>query len=69
MDRQFSVVTTFNASGYKLYGSKMIDTFLVNWPKNVSLTVYAEDCPVVQTASNLTVLDFNQSLPAAVAFK
>lgn len=65
----YKVVTTFNATGYEHYASRMIDTFLAHWPKTVTLTVYAESCRVHQTASNLEVLDFDSALPAAVVFK
>jgi hypothetical protein len=45
MDTQmkYAVVTTFNASGYDRYASRMIDTFLQNWPKEIDLYVYTED--------------------------
>jgi hypothetical protein len=69
MGRKFSVVTTFNATGYKKYGKRMIQTFLQNWPAEVTLIVYAEDCEVAEAASNLTVLDLHQDSPALVAFK
>jgi hypothetical protein len=69
MTRKFSVVTTFHSAGYEKYGRRMIDTFLANWPKEVHLYVYAEDCQVTQTAPNLTVYDFHQRVPALVAFK
>jgi hypothetical protein len=66
---KYSVVTTFNASGYKQYGSRMIDTFLKNWPATVQLKVYAENCNVVQTAPNLQVVDLETASPELVAFK
>ena len=69
MSRKFSVVTTFNQAGYNKYGSRMIDTFLLNWPEEVHLYVYAEDCAVAQTAPNLTVYDFHSKVPELVAFK
>jgi hypothetical protein len=48
MDTQmkYAVVTTFNASGYERYASRMIDTFLQNWPKEIDLYVYTEDCAI-----------------------
>jgi len=46
MDRKFAVVTTFHKEGYNSYGKRMINTFLENWPKEVELWVYAEDCQV-----------------------
>lgn len=57
MTRRFSVVTTFNQAGYIKYGSRMIDTFLANWPQQVDLYVYAEDCVINQSAANLMVRD------------
>jgi hypothetical protein len=62
MNRKFSVVTTFNQAGYLKYGSRMIDTFLLNWPSEVILYVYAEDCTITQTASNLIVMPLPQEL-------
>lgn len=69
MNRSISVVTTFHKKGYEDYGSKMIDTFLDQWPKTVKLFVYAEDCQVTQTAENLIVLDLLQTSPELAAFK
>lgn len=69
MRRTFSVVTTFNQSGYEKYGSRMIDTFLTNWPASIDLWVYAEDCVVKQHHARLHVIDFHAAVPALVAFK
>ena len=69
MSRKFSVVTTFNAHGYEQYGKRMINTFLQNWPAEVDLIVYAEDCAVSESAPNLKVLDLHKDSPALVAFK
>lgn len=66
---KISVVTTFNEQGYNKYAQRMIRTFLENWPKEVMLYVYAEDCCVLETAENLTVLDLNDSSPELVKFK
>jgi hypothetical protein len=52
-----TVVTTFNQSGYKQYGQRMIQTFLQNWPAEVTLVIYAEDCTIAETAANLVVHD------------
>jgi len=54
---KYTVITTFNAAGYKQYGQRMIQTFLQNWPQEVSLVVYAEGCAVAETAPNLVVND------------
>ena len=69
MSRKFSVVTTFNAAGYKKYGKRMIETFLKTWPAEVELLVYAEDCIVIEAAPNLHVLDLHCDSPELVAFK
>lgn len=69
MSRKISVVTTFHAAGYQQYGSRMIDTFLKNWPKSVDLYVYAENCSVTQSAPNLFVLDLEATVPALTEFK
>lgn len=66
---KFSVVTTFNQSGYESYGRRMINTFLANWPAEVDLWVYAEDCAVTESATNLHVLDLHHASPELVAFK
>ena len=54
---KYTVVTTFNELGYKQYGQRMIQTFLENWPAEVTLVVYAEDCEVSESAANLVVRD------------
>jgi hypothetical protein len=66
---KYSVVTTFNASGYKQYGSRMIDTFLATWPQDIQLLVYAEGCTVTQSAANLQVLDLGTASPELAKFK
>jgi hypothetical protein len=65
----FAVVTTFHKAGYDTYGKRMIETFLKNWPSDIKLYVYAEDCVVTETAPNLIVKDLHQSSPELVAFK
>jgi hypothetical protein len=54
---KYTVCTTFNASGYEKYGRRMIQTFLQNWPAEVTLVVYAEACAVAESAPNLVVRD------------
>ena len=54
---KYAVVTTFHAAGYQKYASKMIDTFLQNWPKEVDLIICAEDCKPVTRRSNTRVYD------------
>jgi hypothetical protein len=69
MSRKISVVTTFNAAGYVQYGKRMITTFLQNWPADVTLLVYAEDCNIIESAPNLVVLDLHRDSPELVTFK
>jgi hypothetical protein len=66
---RYSVCTTFNAAGYEKYGRRMIQTFLQNWPAEVDLIVYAENCTVTESAPNLTVYDLVTASPELVAFK
>jgi hypothetical protein len=66
---KYTVVTTFNADGYKTYGSRMIDTFLSTWPQQVDLVVYTENCTVGQSAANLQIRDLEQSSGELQAFK
>jgi hypothetical protein len=59
-DRKFSVVTTFNQSGLDLYGQRMIDSFVKNWPGIVQLHVYAEGCqPIVPQTGQVILHDLN----------
>ena len=64
-----SVVTTFHKEGYELYGKRMIKSFLTNWPAEVKLYVYAENCTVEESAPNLIVKDLHQASSELVAFK
>jgi len=66
---QYTVVTTFNKNGYDLYGKRMVESFLKNWPSEINLYVYAEDCEVAESAPNLVVRDLKQSSPKMLAFK
>jgi len=66
---KYTVVTTFNAEGYKTYGRRMIQTFLQTWPRDILLKVYAEGCTVTETAPNLQVLDLESASADLVAFK
>jgi hypothetical protein len=66
---KYAVLTTFHAAGYQKYASRMIDTFLQNWPSEVDLYVYTEDCIITQSAPNLHVRDLHAVSPEIVAFK
>jgi len=56
---KYTVVSTFNADGYEKYGQRMIETFLKNWPADVSLVIYPEGCTITETAPNLVVRDIS----------
>lgn len=64
-----SVVTTFHSKGYLTYGKRMIQTFLENWPKDVTLHVYAEDVDVLERAENLRIYDLHKESSELVHFK
>ena len=64
-----SVVTTFHKAGYDLYGKRMIRSFLQNWPAEIKLYVYAENCQVEESAPNLIVKDLHESSKELVNFK
>lgn len=67
--RKIAVVTTFNQSGLDLYGQKMIDSFIKNWPKEVTLYVYAEKCDPLADSENVIILDADFQLPDLITFK
>jgi len=67
--RKFAVCTTFNEKGYYKYGQRMIQSFLTNWPKDVTLYVYAEDVVVKEFAENLIVFDSHKTNAPLVDFK
>lgn len=64
-----SVITTFHKKGYDVYGKNMIQSFLKNWPKEITLYVYHEDCDVVESADNLIKKDLHSSCHDLVSFK
>lgn len=66
---KISVVTTFHQAGYEKYGRRMIETFLKNWPSEVDLYVYAENCNVTERADNLKIFDLHSASPELVKFK
>ena len=41
--RTLSVFTTWHPIGYKKYGKQFIEGYNANWPKEVPLSIYAED--------------------------
>ena len=65
----FTVLTTFHKPGYDQYAKRMLRSFIINWPNQVRLLVYAEDCSVAEQAPNITVMDSHATIPELVAFK
>jgi hypothetical protein len=54
--RKFAVVTTFHEEGLRQYGQRMIDTFCQNWPPEVTLHIYPENCvPAIADSSRVTI--------------
>lgn len=66
---KIAVVTTFHKKGYDHYGKRMIESFIKNWPTNITLFVYAENCQVDEVAPNLVVKDLMQVSPEIRNFK
>lgn len=64
-----AVVTTFHKEGYDKYAKRMIQTFLANWPSDITLYVYPEDHTIEESADNLIVRDLHTSIPELVKFK
>jgi hypothetical protein len=70
MSRKFAVVTTFHEAGLKKYGQRMIDTYLQNWPKEITLHLYPEKCnPKILDHSRITLTDVETGVPDLKAFK
>lgn len=66
-----SVVTTWHPAGYEKYGKSFIDTYLLNWPKSVHLTIYAENHvpDIKDRPDRITVLDQATSLPSLMQWQ
>lgn len=47
--RDFLVVTSFNLSGYELYGKRFISSFHENWPSSAALVLTSEDEEVLSS--------------------
>ena len=70
MTRKFAVVTTFHGNGLKTYAQRMIDTYLQNWPKEVTLHLYPENCnPRISDHSRITLTDMDTGVPDLKRFK
>ena len=66
---KLAVVTTFHPEGLRTYGQRMIDTFCENWPKEVILHVYPENCnPVIRDHDQVKLFAL-QDVAELTAFK
>lgn len=67
---KIAVVTTMHAKAYETYGTRMLGSFLANWPEDVDFHIYTEDFPIRDiTSPRLKVLDLHTTIPALVEFK
>jgi hypothetical protein len=69
--RKFAVVTTFHNSGLEQYAQRMIDSYMLNWPSEVTLMLYPEDCnpKITNYHHRIQLHDLHSSVPKLVAFK
>ena len=69
---KYQTVTTMHANGYKLYGERMIRSFLQHWPVVQKLVVYTEGFDLAADLANdprIVVRDLLSCCPGLVAFK
>ena len=53
---KIAVVTTFHEDGLNKYAQRMINTFCENWPTEVTLHLYPEECnPAIRDHSRVTL--------------
>lgn len=65
---KIAVVTTFHQKGLETYAQRMIDTFCQNWPQEVTLYLYPENCNPRVASDRVVVTDLN-SIKELTAFK
>lgn len=65
----YAVVTTFNANGYNQYAQKFLKTFIENWPVEVKIYAYTEDCQVREDSPNLVIRNLHESSQDIINFK
>lgn len=54
--RRIAVITTFSDAGYRQYAKRMIDTWVANWPKHVTLVLYPDQKITPPVADNVRVI-------------
>jgi len=58
---KISVVTTFHKTGLIQYAQRMIDSFSKNWPNDITLYVYPENCnPRIPDHKNIIVKNLDE---------
>jgi hypothetical protein len=66
---KIAVVTTFHEEGLQKYAQRMIDTFCANWPSDVILHIYPEQCnPAIRDHSHVTLKRLEE-IPELISFK
>lgn len=66
---KYAVVTTFHEKGLQQYAQRMIDTFCQNWPDEVKLYLYPENCqPKIPNNSNILLKNLEE-VKELMAFK
>lgn len=48
MDQTIDIITSFNADYYNRIGYACVSSWLANWPQDLTLTCYVEDCQLQQ---------------------
>jgi hypothetical protein len=66
---KIAVVTTFHDEGLKKYGQRMINTFIQNWPQDITLHLYPEGCNPQVPDHNRITLQRLEEVPELKAFK
>ena len=64
-----AVITTFPEKNYKVYGERMIDSFVAHWPSNIILHVYYEGSCPPDKGNRVKYVNLHQASPDLVAFK
>lgn len=67
--KKIAVVTTFHQTGLSIYAQRMINTFCLNWPKEVTLYLYPENCNPRVPDHNRIVLTSLGNVSELTAFK
>lgn len=66
---KYAVVTTFHPAGLKEYGQRMINTFCENWPEEIKLHIYPEECNPAISNHNHVTLKRLEEIPELMTFK